>query len=95
MLLRACLGVGGAAALAIGAVWAVAIALGEGSPSVYDSLPVLGLLGVAAWIFSGGSALAYVKTGARRWIANARLGLLCSLLLFDVCNDMKGVTGCG
>lgn len=95
VLLRACSAVVGAAALAFAVVWAAAIALGAGGASVYDSIRILGFLGVIAWAAGSGCALAYAKSSARAWAAGLAGGTLLGLLLFAAWSDMYDVTGCG
>ena len=93
-MLRACLAVVGAAALLVGGAWTIDIALGAGAGSVYDSVRILGLLGVAAWIFAGSSGLAYARTGVRPWVAGTAGGLVLAVLLFVAWADMQDTTGC-
>ena len=94
VLLRGLLASGGAA-LAFGVVWAVAITFGAGADSVYDSIRILGLLGVLAWVAGGSSGLAYARTGGRPWIGGVALGIALGIPLFVAWTDMHGVAGCG
>ena len=95
MLLRAFLAVLGAAALLFGLGWTVDIALGAGAGSVYDSVRILGFLGVVAWILGGSSGLAYARSGARPWMAGMAGCLLLGVLLFVAWADMHDTTNCG
>jgi hypothetical protein len=92
---RASLAVVSAGAVAFGLVWAVELALGAGADSVYDSVRVLGLLGVLAWTLGGSSGLFYARTTARPWLVAMAGALIFGLLLFAAWTDMYDLTGCG